>query len=86
MKFLTGSLTRQYLFGLIFLGVGIYEFTIGDHLEMSLYSAAGLSFIVNALTMEPRLMRYKKPLVIASWVLIIATGILFLYLLQFKYI
>ena len=77
---------RQYLFGLIFLAVGIYQFTIKDWLEFSLYSLAGLAFIVNSLTMEPRLLRYKKPLVIVSWVLIIATGILFLYLLQFKYL
>jgi hypothetical protein len=77
---------RQYLFGLIFIGVGIYQFTINDWLEFSLYTLAGLAFIVNSLTMEPRLWQYKKPLVIVSWVLIISTGILFLYLLQFKYL
>lgn len=77
---------RQYLFGLIFMAVGIYQFTIKDWLEFSLYTMAGLAFIVNSLTMEPRLFSYKKPLVIISWVLIISTGILFLYLLQFKYL
>lgn len=77
---------RQYLFGLIFLAVGIYQVTLHDWLEFSLYSLAGLAFIVNSLTMEPRLLQYKKPLVIVSWVLIISTGILFLYLLQFKYL
>jgi hypothetical protein len=78
--------TRQYLFGLIFLGIGIYQLVINDLLEFSLYGLAGLSFIVNALTMEPRFITYKKPLVIFSWLLIGATGILFLYLLQFKYL
>jgi len=78
--------TRQYLFGLIFLGVAIYQLVIKDLLEFSLYSLAGLAFIVNALTLEPRLAVYKKPLVIVSWILIGATGILFLYLLQFKYL
>lgn len=78
--------TRQYLFGLIFVGVGIFQFTIRDWLEFALYSLAGLAFIVNALTMEARLTAYKKPLVIASWILIGVTGILFLYLLQFKYL
>ena len=78
--------TRQYMFGLIFLGVGIYQLTINDLLEFSLYALAGLSFIVNSLTMEPRLIQYKKPMVIVSWILIAATGILFLYLLQFKYL
>lgn len=80
------SRTRQYLFGLLFLGVGVYQLVIEDYLEFALYGLAGTSFIVNALTLEPRLVSYKKPLVIVSWVLIGATGILFLYLLQFKYL
>jgi hypothetical protein len=78
--------TPQYLFGLIFIGVGIYQLTIEDYLEFALYALAGAAFIVNALTLEPRFVSYKKPLVIASWILIAATGILFLYLLQFKYL
>ena len=78
--------TRQYLFGLIFIGVAIYQLSINDLLEFALYTLAGASFIVNALTLEPRLINYKKPLAIVSWVLIGATGILFLYLLQFKYL
>lgn len=80
------ALTRQYPFGLIFIGVGIYQFVIGDYLEMALYSIGGLSFIFNALTMQPQLIQYKKPLVIVSWILIITTGLLFLYLLQFKFL
>ena len=78
--------TRQYLFGLIFVAIGIYQLIIEDYLEFALYALAGVAFIVNALTLEPRLLNYKKPLVIVSWVLIGATGILFLYLLQFKYL
>jgi uncharacterized membrane protein len=80
------SQTRQYLFGIIFIGVGIYQLVINDYLEFSLYTIAGLAFIVNALTFEAKLLPYKKPLVIVSWVLIITTGILFLYLLQFKFL
>jgi len=80
------ALKRQYLFGLIFIGVGIYQFSIGDFLEMSLYALGGLAFIVNALTMEPRIIEFKKMLVIISWILIFSTGVLFLYLLQFKYL
>ena len=78
--------SRQYLFGSIFLAVGIYQLTVKDYLEFSLYCLAGAAFIVNSLSMEPRLSTFKKPLVILSWVLIGATGILFLYLLQFKYL
>ena len=77
---------RQYLFGLIFLGVAIYQLIIQDYLEVCLYALAGLAFIVNASTLEPGMARYKRPLVIISWILIAGTGILFLYLLQFKYL
>jgi hypothetical protein len=76
---------RQYLLGLVFLGVGIYHYFINDFLELALYGSAGLAFIVNGLTLEEKLLEYKKPLVIVSWILIGTTGILFLWLLQFKY-
>jgi hypothetical protein len=79
------STQRQYLFGLIFIGVGVYQLTVGDYLEFSLYALAGLSFIVNGLTFESKMETYKKILVVISWVLIISTGILFLYLVQFKW-
>ena len=79
------SIQRQYLFGLIFICVGVYQLTIKDFLEFSLYSVAGLSFIVNALTLEPKLIVYKKSLVTLSWILIITTGLLFFYLIQFKW-
>ena len=78
--------TRQYLFGLVFICVAVYYAIGRDYLEVTLYSLSGLSFIVNALTMEPRTASYKKPLVVFSWLLIAATGILFLYMLQFKYL
>ena len=80
------SLTRQYIFGLIFVAVGVYQFVIKDYLEFALYALAGAAFILNASTMEPRFVAYKKPLAIVTWIFISATGILFLYLLQFKYL
>lgn len=76
---------RQYLFGLLFVGVGVYQLAKQDFLEFSLYTVAGLSFVVNALTLEPKLVAYKKTLVMVSWILIIATGLLFFYLIQFKW-
>ncbi len=79
------SLQRQYLFGLIFIGVGIYQLSIQDFLEFSLYAVAGLSFIVNALTLESKLAAHKSMLVVISWALIITTGLLFLYLVQFRW-
>lgn len=78
--------TRQYIFGLIFLSVGIYQFTKGEQLEAALYIAAGAAFIANTLAVEPKLVGYKTALVSITWGLIITAGILFLYLLQFKFL
>ncbi|MCK6617287.1 MAG: hypothetical protein L6Q51_06560 [Cyclobacteriaceae bacterium] len=76
---------RQYLFGGIFIAFGLYQLYISDYLEFWLYALAGSAFIVNALTNEPRLEQLKKPLVIFTWMLIIATAILFIYLLRYKF-
>ena len=81
-----GAQRRQYFFGLIFIAVAVYQLTKNDVLEFSLYCVAGAAFIFNSLTLEPKLAQYKKPLVAISWILIVASGILFLYLLQFKYL
>jgi hypothetical protein len=77
---------RQYLFGIIFLGFGIYQLVLKDYLEATLYMVAGAAFVFNTLASEPGLSNYKKALVTTTWVLIIAAAILFLYLLQFKYL
>jgi hypothetical protein len=79
------SIKRQYLFALIFVGVGIYQATIKDYLEFSLYAIAGVAFILNALSLEPKLVKVKKSLVVATWVFMIIAAVLFLYLLQFKF-
>ena len=79
--------TRQYLYGVIFLSVGIYYMVVRqDWLEALLYSIAGLAFISNTLASEPRWVQYKKALSIITWILIISTGLIFLYVLQFKFL
>jgi uncharacterized membrane protein len=78
--------TRQYLFGLIFIGVGIYQVVKNDLLEASLYGIAGAAFIFNTLATDPSFHAHKKVLVIITWSLMIIAGVLFLYLLQFKYL
>lgn len=78
------SIKRQYLFGLLFFCAGVYQAYLHDYIEFALFAVAGMAFVVNALTFEPKLLQHKKSLVIFSWVLIIASAILFLYLLQFK--
>jgi hypothetical protein len=79
------SYQRQYLFGLIFMAFGFYQLYQNQFIEFTLYSLAGLSFIFNQLTAESKLAPYKKFLAIVTWVFIIATGLTFFYLLQFKY-
>ncbi|MBX2961094.1 MAG: hypothetical protein KF687_01205 [Cyclobacteriaceae bacterium] len=79
------SQTRQYLFGSIFIAVGCYQFYINDMLEFSMYACAGFAFIFNALINEPAMAAYKKVLTIITWMLIIATALLFFYVLRYKF-
>ena len=80
------SVLRQYLFGLIFIGFALYQaINNKDYLEFSLYFTAGLAFIANAMTFETRLEQYKKELIIITWSLILTTGVILLYLIQFKW-
>jgi len=79
------SLTRQYIFGFIFVAVGAYQAWKGDFIETSLYIVAGVAFIMNALTLEPKLIKFKKTLVAITWGFIAASVVLFLYVLQFKF-
>jgi hypothetical protein len=55
-------------------------------LEASVYLLAGLAFIFNNLISEPKLLGYRKLLVTITWILIIAASIVFLYILQFKFL
>jgi hypothetical protein len=79
------SLIRQYIFGGFFILFGIYQFTRSDHLEVALYFTAGAAFIFNALAKEPRLADFKTILVVVTWSLIFGAGVIFLYVLQFKF-
>lgn len=79
------SRIRQYLFGGIFVAIGVYYMIQPNFLEASLYILAGLSFISNTLINEPSLAAYRKVMVIVTWSLIIVTAILFLWVLQSKY-
>jgi hypothetical protein len=79
------SVQRQYVFGAILIAFSIYQATIKDYLEVALYAAAGLAFVINAMTFEHKLNSYKKYLVMLAWAFIAATGLLFLYMIQFKW-
>jgi hypothetical protein len=76
---------RLYLFAAALFVVAIYQVMQKDLLESSLYFCAALTFVVNGLTGEPKFAAQKKPLTIVSWLLIVVTAVLFLYLMQFKF-
>lgn len=79
------SLIRQYIFGAFFILFGVYQFTKSDYLEVALYFMAGAAFIFNALAKEHKLENFKTILVIITWSLILGAGVIFLYVLQFKF-
>jgi hypothetical protein len=73
-----------YLYGSALLVVAAYQAYQADFVEMALYVLAALAFGVNALASEPGLVRYKKPLIVLSWIFIFGTVIDFLYLIRYK--
>ena len=75
---------RLYLFGAALLVGAAYQAFRADFVEMALYILAALAFGVNGLTTEPELARYKKPLMVLSWIFIFGTVIDFLYLIRYK--
>lgn len=77
---------RQYGFAIIFFGVGIFQLVKRDVAEATLYMLAASAFVFNNLASSPKLIAYKRPLVIITWCLIIAVAVLFLYLLQFRHL
>ena len=79
------SRVRQYLFALVFAGIGVYYLTKSDYLEGSLYILAGLAFATNSMVNEPALAPYRRIVSIVAWAFIIITGVLFLWVIQFKY-
>jgi len=80
------KLNTQYFFAAAFMTIGIIQMFRADVLESSLYILAGLAFTFNLLASEERFRRQKKVLVAVTWTLMIATGLLFLWVLQFHYL
>jgi hypothetical protein len=69
--------TRQFLFGAVFIGIGVYRWVHGDSIDFGLYATAGAAFIANGLTSVESLAGYKRALAITTWVLIFIAGIFF---------
>jgi len=74
--------TRQFVFGLIFMGIGIYRIVNGDLVDFGLYASAGAAFVANGLSAVPALSKYSRGFAILTWVLIFVAGIFFIQVVK----
>jgi hypothetical protein len=73
--------STSYLVAIISLSFSAYQFYLEDLREFTLYFILGLTFAVMGLSREDRFKKYKW-LVGLSWLLVIASGIMFLFVLR----
>ena len=73
----------QIFLAAVLIMVGVYQMVRADALEASLYILAGLAFAFNQMASAERFQAYKKVLVSITWILMIVTMLLFLWVLQF---
>lgn len=79
--------TLHFVFAIVCLTAGLYQVVYRQDVpEACIYFLAGLSFVCNILASEPRLLPFKKGLTIATWVLLVFAGLLFMYQLQFNHL
>ncbi|HMP98530.1 MAG TPA: hypothetical protein PKC24_02035 [Cyclobacteriaceae bacterium] len=71
----------QYLIALAATVFAVFKYTQQDYREFTLYFMLGLAFAVLGLSREEKLKQHKW-LPVLSWILVIATGIAFLYVLR----
>lgn len=72
----------QYLIGTLFTAFGLYQIYQNDIWEFALYTLAGAAFISIGLIKDQKLQRHQKVLSIISWILIITSGLLLLFMVQ----
>ena len=71
----------QFLIALASMGFSVFQYIEGDTREFALYFSLGLAFAVLGLSKEDRFKKYEW-LPTLSWLLIITTGIIFLFVLR----
>lgn len=76
------KISTQYIISLVILAFALYQLTLPDYWEFSLYFFAGLSFLVMGMIKSKNFDKYLKVLTILSWILIILTGFLFLFMVR----
>lgn len=74
----------RYLVGVIFLLLALYKLSEGVRFEGTLYLLMGFAFIVMGVINNKIWVQHEKLLTIISWVLIITSCLMFLYLIQFN--
>ncbi|MEQ8925655.1 MAG: hypothetical protein RLO81_07550 [Fulvivirga sp.] len=70
----------QYIVATLMLAFSLYQLTLPDYWEFSLYCSAGLAFLVMGLIKNNAFPQYKKLLTILSWGLIFLAAFLLLFL------
>jgi len=73
--------STQYLIALASIGFSVFQLYRDDLREFALYFTLGLAFAVMGLAKEDQFKKHKW-LPVLSWVLVIATGIIFLFVLR----
>ncbi len=71
----------QYLIALASIGFSVFQYIEGDNREFALYLSLGLAFAILGLSREDHFRKYKW-LPALSWIFVIATAIIFLFVLR----
>ncbi len=70
----------QYLIAILMLVFSVYQLTLPDYWEFSLYFSAGLAFLVMGMIKNDLFPNHRRVLTIISWVMIFIAGFLLMFL------
>ena len=72
----------QYLIGAVLVAFSIYQMFRNELWEFALYSVTGAAFITMGLIKDKMFPRYNKLLEKLSWILILLSGFLLIFLIR----
>lgn len=76
------KLSTQYFVATLLLAFAAYQLWLPDYWEFSLYATTGLAFLVMGMIKSKDFMKYHKALTILSWVFILLSVFLLLFLVR----
>lgn len=76
------KISSQYIISFLILAFAVYQLSLPDYWEFSLYFSAGLAFLVMGMIKSKKFDKYDKILTVLSWVLIILSAFLLLFLVR----